>query len=153
PAVPNATLALTGTSSGSTTTNGSGNYTLASIPSGGNYTVTPSKAALTPASVGINTVDVIAVQRHFLNLGTPLTGCRLTAADVNGVGGINTVDVIAVQRFFLGLSTGIADTGKYLFSPVNRNYPGVIIDQTGQNYDVLVYGDVATGFVHRPDPS
>jgi len=148
PAVPNATLTLTGTSSGSTTTNASGNYTLASLTSGGNYTVTPSKAALPPGSAGISTVDVIAIQRHFLNIGTPLSGCRLTAANVNGLGGIDTVDVIATQRFFLTLSTGIANVGKYQFSPVNRTYPGLVTDQTAQNYTALVFGDVASGFVH-----
>ena len=110
--------------------------------------MTPTKAALAPASTGINTVDVIATQRHFLNLGTPLSGCRLTAADVNGDTVINTVDVIAVQRFFLGLSTGIANAGKYQFTPASRAYPGIVNDQTGQNYDTLVFGDVAPSFVH-----
>ena len=69
---------------GSTLSDASGNYTFSSLPSGGNYTVTPTKAARVPGSANINTVDVIATQRHFLNLGTPLSGCRLTAADVNG---------------------------------------------------------------------
>ena len=109
--MPNVTMTLTGTMGGSTLTDGSGNYTFSSLTPGGAYTVTPTKSALTPGSAGINTVDVIAVQRHFLILGTPLSGCRLTAADVNGVGGINTVDVIAIQRFFLGNTTGIANTG------------------------------------------
>ena len=127
---------------------GSGNYTFSSLPSGGNYTVTPTKAARTPGSDNINTVDVIATQRHFLNLGTPLSGCRLTAADVNGDNTVNTVDVIAIQRFFLGLSTGIANVGKYQFTPASRTYSGVVTDQTGQNYDTLIFGDVASGFVH-----
>jgi len=111
--------------------------------------VTPTKVALIPGFPGINTVDVIATQRHFLNIGTPLSGCRLTAADVNGSTAVNTVDVIAIQRFFLGLSTGIANTGKYQFTPANRTYPGVVTDQTGQNYDTLVFGDVATPFAER----
>ena len=93
-------------------------------------------------------LTVIGVQRQFLNQGTPLAGCRLTAADVNGDTSVNTVDVIAVQRFFLGLATGIANTGKYQFSPASRSYPAIGNDQTGQNYDTLVFGDVATGFVH-----
>ena len=113
--------------------------------------MTPSKTARTPGSPGINTVDVIAAQRHFLNLGTPLSGCRLAAADVNGDTSINTVDVIAIQRFFLSLSTGIANTGKYQFTPVNRSYPGVVSDQTGQNYDTLVFGDVASPFAELLD--
>jgi len=104
------------------------------------------KSALSPGSAGVNTVDVIGVQRHFLSLGTPLSGCRLTAADVNGDAAINTVDVIAIQRFFLGLSTGIANAGRYQFSPASRSYSGIVSDQTGQNYDALVFGDVTSPF-------
>jgi hypothetical protein len=148
PPVPGVTLALTGDSSGSTTSDGSGNYSFSSLLAGGNYTVTPSETALAPASIGINTVDIVAIQRHFLLIGTPLSGCRLTAADVNSSGTIDTVDVVATQRFFLGLSTGIANVGKYQFNPTNRVYSGVTTDQTGQNYDALVFGDVATPFVH-----
>jgi hypothetical protein len=144
--VPNVILTLTGSASGSTLTDGSGTYQFSSLATGGSYTVTPTKSALTPGSTGINTVDVIAVQRQFLNLGTPLSGCRLMAADVNGDAAINTVDVIAIQRFYLGLSTGIANTGKYQFSPLSRSYSGIVSDQTGQNYDTLIFGDVATPF-------
>jgi hypothetical protein len=148
PAVPGVTLTLTGDTSGSTSSDGSGNYTFSSVPSGGNYTITPSKAGFAPGSAGITTVDVVAIQRHFLNIGTPLSGCRLTAADVNNSNTIDTVDVIATQRFFLGLATGIANVGKYQFNPTNRSYSGVGTDQTGQNYDVLVFGDVASPFVY-----
>jgi hypothetical protein len=144
--VPNVTLSLTGSVSGTTLSNGSGNYQFSSLPSGGNYTVTPSKAALPPGSAGIDTVDVVATQRHFLNIGTPLSGCRLAGADVNGDSAVNTVDVVAIQRFFLGTSTGIANVGKYQFIPANRNYLGIVTDQTGQNYDTLVFGDVASPF-------
>ena len=119
-----------------------------SLPSGGNYTVTPSKATRLPGSAGIDTVDVVATQRHFLIIGTPLTGCRLTAADVNGDSAVNTVDLVAIQRFFLGTSIGIGNTGKYQFSPASRTYPGLVSDQTGQNYDSLVFGDAAPSFVH-----
>jgi len=96
-------------------------------------------------------VDVIATQRHFLNLGTPLSGCRLTAADVSGDSSVNTVDVIAIQRFFLGNTTGIANTGKYKFTPVSRTYAGLVSNQIGQNYDALVFGDTAAGFVEFVD--
>ena len=140
-------MTRTGTTSGSTLTDASGNYSFTGLPSGGNYTVTPTKAARTPGSANINTVDVIATQRHFLNLGIPLAGCRLMAADVNGDTAVNTVDVIAIQRFYLGLSTGIANTGNYKFTPVNRTYPGLVTNQTSQNYDTLVFGDVAPSFV------
>ena len=145
----NVTLSVTGDAATSTT-DGSGNYLFSSLSAGGNYVVTPSKTPLQaggPSST-INTVDGIAVQRHFLNLGTPLSGCRLTAADVNGDTSANTVDVIAIQRFFLGLTVGTADTGSYRFNPASRSYPGVTTDQIGQDYQSLVLGDVASPFTH-----
>ena len=143
--MPNVTLTLTGDASGSTLTDGSGNYSFQGLVQGQAYNVTPTKSSLAPGSAGINTVDVIAVQRHFLNLSM-LTGCRLTAADVNGDINVNTVDVIAVQRFFLGLSTGIANVGKYQFSPASRAYSPLVGNQTNQNYDTLVFGDAAPAF-------
>jgi hypothetical protein len=149
--VPNVTLTVTGDAATSVLTDSSGNYQFPSLVSDFTYTVTPSKAALAPGSAGINTPDVVATQRQFLGLGTPLSGCRLTAADVNGSGGINTSDVIAIQRFFLGMTNGIANVGKYKFSPASRTYQGVITDQPGQDYDTLVLGDVAFQFVHRPE--
>jgi len=54
--------------------------------------------------------------------------------------------VIAIQRFFLALSTGTANAGKYQFNPVNRSYSPLTIDQTAQNYDTIVFGDVAAPF-------
>lgn len=150
--VPGVSLTLTGTSSASTTSNSSGNYQFSNLMAGGSYTVTPSKAGLVAGSTGtaINTVDVIAVQRHFLISGTPLSGCRLTAADVNGDSAVNTVDAVAVQRFYLGFTTGTANVGKFQFSPTNRTYLAVINNQTGQNYGTLIFGDVASGFVYGP---
>jgi uncharacterized delta-60 repeat protein len=145
--VPNVTLTLTGTTSGSTLSDGSGNYMFSSLASGGNYIVTPTKAARVPGSANINTVDVTATQRHFLNIGTPLARCRLMAADVSGDLSVNTVDVIAIQRFFLGLTTGTANVGKYKFAPVSRTYLGLVTNQSAQNYDTLILGDTAASFV------
>ena len=145
--VPNVVLTLTGSASGTMLSDGAGNYIFSSLASGGTYTVTPSKAALAPASPGINTVDVVAVQRYFLSIGTPLSGCRLAAADVNGDNVVNTVDIVAIQRFYLGAAAGTANVGQYKFTPVSRTYPGLISNETGQNYDALVLGDVVAPFV------
>ncbi len=141
--VPNATLLLTGDAQNSTITSGAGAYSFSALPSGYDYAVTPAKAPLGPGGGNINTVDVIAVQRHFLIIGPPLVGCRLTAADVTGDSAINTSDVIAIQRFVLAQPTGLANVGKYQFSPTSRTYPGVQGDQANQNYDALIFGDVA----------
>ena len=155
PPVPGVTMSLTGPSPApsSTPTNASGVYTLAGLTSGGSYTVTPTKAALVPGTGNINTVDVVAIQRHVLGLGTLLTGCKLAAADVNPGPplGVNTVDVVATQRFVVGLSTGIANAGKYQFTPASISYSPLVANQTAQNYSTIVFGDVATQFVHRPE--
>ena len=110
-------------------------------------TLTASKAARPPGSQGIDTVDVLAVQRHFLVLGTPLTGCRLTAADCAAPVGITTGDVIAIQRYFLFFTTGTGNVGQYRFTPPNRVYsPPIVNNQTGQNYDAVAFGDVSPPF-------
>jgi hypothetical protein len=146
--LPGATMTLTGSASGSTLSDGLGNYTFSAIAAGGNYTVTPGKASLAPGSAGISTADVLVVQRHYINVTPIPPGCRLTAADVNGDSNVTTVDVIAIQRFFLGLSTGIANVGKYQFSPASRTYSGIVSNQAGQNYDTIAFGDVASPFAH-----
>ena len=137
---------MTGDTTTSTLSDGSGNYQFSSLAAGGSYTVTSTKAARVPGSAGIDTVDVIATQRHYLNVAPLPPGCRLTAADVDGDTVVNTVDVVAIQRFFLGRLTGIANTGQYQFSPASRTYPAVGSNQTGQNYDALIFGDVASPF-------
>jgi probable HAF family extracellular repeat protein len=149
--VSNVTLTLTGSGSGAALSDDSGNYSVSALPPGGSYIVTPMKSALPPGSMGINTLDVIATQRHFLALGTPLSECRLTAADVNGDIAVNTLDVIAIQRFFLQQPTGIANTGRYQFTPTNRSYLAIVSNQPGQNYDALILGDVAPSFADSLD--
>ena len=145
------TLTLTGDATASTLSDGSGNYTLSAPLWRELYRDADQGCSAARAPAIHRHRDAIAIQRHFLVLGTPLSGCRLTAADVNGIGGVDGIDVIAIQRFFLGFTTGIANVGKYQFSPANRTYSGIVTDQTGQNYDTLVFGDVASGFVHRPE--
>lgn len=110
------------------------------------YLVTPGKPALPPSTLGINTTDVLGCQRHFLNIAPLPAGCRRTAGDVTGDAIIDTTDVIAIQRFYLGIPTGIANTGKYQFSPVNRIY--FAGDYADQDYDALVFGDVAPAYIH-----
>ena len=144
--VQNVTLTMTGGATLSTITDASGNYLFSALAAGGSYAITPTKGALIPSSLGINTVDVVAIQRHFLNIAPLPVGCRLTAADVNLSGMVDTVDVIAVQRFFLGLTTGVADVGTYQFVPTMRSYLNLTTNKNGENYDALVFGDVTSPF-------
>jgi hypothetical protein len=142
--MPGITMTLTGTSGTFTTmTDANGYYSFSGLPCGGNYCVMPSHPPL-PCPAGFNTVDVIATQRHFL--GIALTGCRLTAADVNGDGVVTTVDVIAIDHCFLHLP-GISHVGEYKFMPVQQCYTAISSDQI-QDFTGLVLGDTAANYLY-----
>ena len=144
--VAGVTMTLTGTSSGTTTTDGSGSYSFSGLTSGGSYTVTPSLAALAPGTPNINTTDVLAIQRHFLSITVIPPGCRLIAADGTENDSVDTQDVLAVQRFFLAVSSGTGQVGQYRFTPLSQSYVPLNSTQTGQDYGVLVLGDVVPPF-------
>ena len=148
------TLTLTGPSPAPTATlsNGSGNYQFSSLPSGGSYTVTPTKTTLAPGTAGINTVDVIGIQRHFLLIGTPLSGCRLTAADVMA----STGSILLTSLRFSDSSSNCQPgppIPENTSSLPRAQLSGIISDQTGQNYNTLVFGDVLALFISiKPNP-
>jgi hypothetical protein len=145
--MPNITLNLTGSSSNQTISDELGNYQFSSLVAGGDYTVTPMHFAMAAGSTGINTIDVVATQRHFLGIVPFPAGCQQAAADVNGDSMVTTIDVIGIQRFALGLTAGLANTGQYLFDPPNRVYFSLVTSQTEENYDACVFGDVVSPFV------
>lgn len=154
--MPDVTLTLTGSASGSILSDAAGGYQFSSLPRGGSYVVTPTVSRLLPGFRGISTVDVVATQRHFLAIANIPAGCARVAADVNGDAAITTADVVAIQRFALGLTSGTANVGKYQFTPASRTYSGLVSNQIGQDYGALVFGDVASSFVYRDgdgDPS
>jgi hypothetical protein len=144
--VSNVTLTVTGSASGSTLSDGSGSYALPGLPSGGSYIVTPNASPMTPGASGalINTLDALAVDFHYINVAPLPPGCQKEAAEVNGNGIIDTLDVVAIQRFFIGRTFGIGNAGKFVFHPANRSYSGIVTDQTGQDYDSVLIGDVVT---------
>jgi hypothetical protein len=98
--------------------------------------------ALPPTSTSIDTLNAMAAHRRYLSISLIPPGCRWTAADANGDSIVTTVDVIAIQRFFIGRTFGTGNVGKYRFTPASRTYPKLGSDQTEQNFDALVYGDV-----------
>ena len=54
---------------------------------------------------GINTTDVLLVQRHILNTTKITNPYKLIAADVNGDGKINSTDILRIKRLILGSDT------------------------------------------------
>jgi hypothetical protein len=141
-------MTLTGGPGGTTVTAANGTYSFTGLPGGINYTVTPSKAPRPPGTSGINAVDVLAVQKHFLQIPPALTLCHLLAGDVTPPlgGNPNGVDVLAIQKFFLQIA-GSASTGVYGSTPAQRTYTPLNANQTAQDFEMRILGDVIGGFV------
>lgn len=101
----------------STITNQMGIFSFANLTSGGNYLISFSKA---DASLnGVNTLDLIQIQRHILNLVNFTSPYVMLAADVNASGNITTLDLIQIRRVILGVVDGFDAWPDWFFIPVN----------------------------------
>jgi hypothetical protein len=139
----------TGSSPVSIFTNLSGNYMLTGFGAGA-YTVTPSRAAMTPAaSNGIFSNDAALISRHVVGL-TTLNPVQIRAAMVAGQPTLTTFDAGLVARWIVGLTTANNQTGTWKFSPANRSYHSVTTDQLDQNYLALLMGDVSGDWAAAP---
>jgi len=135
--VPNATLNLTGTQQTNATTNASGFYQISGLVPG-NYTLTPVK---TGAVSGISGFDAALVAQYAAGLIT-LSSCQQTAADASNNGSVTTFDAALIAQTVAGIQNpGIAGTWKFV--PANRTYANVSTDQTNQNFDAILVGDVS----------
>jgi hypothetical protein len=135
--VPNAALNAAGSVPVSALTNASGVYSLSGMGSGP-YTVTPSKTGGTNGA--LSALDSARIAQFVVNLFS-LSATQQTVADVSGTGGVTSFDAALIARYVVNLpNTG--SSGTWRFTPVNRSYPNVNTDQTGQDYTALLMGDV-----------
>ena len=145
PGAANTTVNLTGDAAASTSTGAppsTGNYSFTNL-SNGSYVVTPTK---TGAISGINTTDVSRILNHIA--GTPLTACQQLAADASLNGAINTTDVSHVLNHIAGNPPVASNhTGEWRFNPPSRTYISITSDQTAQNFDALLLGEVSGNWV------
>jgi hypothetical protein len=120
---------------------GQGTYLLSGFGSS-SYTVTPSK---TGGVNGLSSFDSAQIGRYVAGVIT-LTGNQLTVADVSGNGTLSSFDAAQIGRFVAGLNNS-GSTGNWIFIPVNRTYPSVTSNITGQDFIALLMGDVTGNWV------
>jgi hypothetical protein len=86
---------------------------------------------------GVNATDALVVQRHVINLN-PLSGLRLTGADVNLSQTVSSTDALLILRRTLGMDTTFA-SGDWVY-----DYPAVVITNSHiqKNIQGLAGGDV-----------
>ena len=79
----------------------SGNYAFATMPLGGSYNIVPLKDI--DYGNGVNTVDLIRIQRHILGLARFDSPYQYIAADIDQSGRIDGRDLIELRKFILGI--------------------------------------------------
>jgi len=102
--IPNVNTTLTNAGPASTINSGANNTFSFNVSTGSNPNVKPVKNGTTFAEVsaGINSMDLIAIQKHILG-SVPLTSpYQRIAADINGSNSITSVDLVAVKQLLLG---------------------------------------------------
>ena len=155
--VAGVTMNVTGSSTLSGLTGPAGSYSL-TVPSGGSYTVTPSKSGDTPLANGMSTFDLLLIRRHILAIpGAALDSpYKILAADANGSSSLSTFDILIFRQFILSNTSSIPAglwrfvPASYVFpdpltpwsAPSNTSYASLATDVSGQNYVAIKMGDV-----------
>jgi CSLREA domain-containing protein len=143
-AAKNVTMTLTAPSftTQTTTTDTNGDYSFTGVPTGNDYTLTPSK---TGDINGIESFDAARVARFVSGLEFPTPG-EAIAADADGDGIRTSLDAALIARRVAGLP-GFGIVGTWKFVPVNRTYLELSADQTGQNFTAILVGDTSGNWI------
>ena len=144
--VPGVVLTAIGPTTKPTTTASNGNYALTNLAADNSpdaqYTVIPSK---TGDVNGINAQDIGLVRRLAAGIDVA-TPCTAVAGDVNNTGAINAQDTGLLRRFVAGLA-GSGVSGTWKFIPPSRTYNDLTSDQTNQNYEAILVGEINNSWV------
>ena len=117
----------------SDSTDALGAYAMPAVPSG-SYTL---EAITSKPWGGVTASDALGISRHFSG-SVPLTGLRLSAADVNGSTSITSGDALLVNRRFSG-SLSAFTVGNWLSERPALN---VVSGNVTQDLKMLAFGDV-----------
>lgn len=126
-----------------------GQYLLSGFGAG-SYTVTPSKTS--GVNGAISSFDAAKIAQHVTGASS-LTGNQLVVADATGNGTLSSLDAAQLARYVAGLS-GFGSTSNWVFAPVNRTYPSITNNITGEDYSALLMGEVSGNWNNtgaRPD--
>ena len=85
----------------STHTDAEGNYAFQQMPTAEAYEVLPSKNE--GHGNGVNTLDLIHMQRHILGLQRIESPYQLIAADINNSHNVNATDLVELRKLILGI--------------------------------------------------
>ncbi len=90
-----------------------GLYAFEDMPLGGSYIVRPEMDH--NHSAGVNTIDLIKMQRHILGIERLDSPYKLIAADINDSGNVDGVDLVELRKFILGRYTAFPQNNSWRF--------------------------------------
>lgn len=106
---------------GQVTGSAAGQYHIDSLPQFLSYGIKPAFAGGPKGD--INVLDIIAIQRHILQLDTIQSPYDLIAADVTGNDRVQASDLLAIKRYILGVTNGLPRVPKWKFIPADYVFP------------------------------
>jgi len=100
-------------------TDETGRYEFANNPISYDYEISNSKND--DYTNGVNTIDLIKIQRHILGLETLDTPYKRIAADINNDQKINSVDLVELRKLVLGIYTEFPQNDSWRFVDSEQN--------------------------------
>jgi len=97
----------------STQTDAEGSYAFQQMPSTEPYEVSPSKDV--DHGNGVNTLDLIHIQRHILGLQKIESPYQLIAADINNSQNVDATDLVELRKLILGIYEEFPDNESWRF--------------------------------------
>ena len=94
-------------------TNEEGEYAFTNMLFGGSYTLQADKNR--NHAEGVNTIDLIRIQRHVLGIERLDSPYKLIAADINNDQRINGIDLIELRKMVLGVYEAFPDNDSWRF--------------------------------------
>ena len=149
--VPNVTMTLSGSTPPQTTLTGAdGNYSLLNVTKGKDYILTPSKSSEAHDS-SITASDASHVARYDAGLES-LTANQLIAADVSNNGVVTAFDASQIARYQASMTAPGSIAGSWKFLPASLGFPNLSADQTNQNFQAILVGDVTGNWLPPSGP-
>lgn len=147
--VENATIILQSNEQTLKTSNEEGVYDFGYMEQGGNYTITGSKTD--DYLNGVNTLDLVMMQRHILDIEKIKTPYQLVAADVNKDKKITASDLVELRKLILGVDVKLKNNESWRFVDKGFTFPDPANAQAAnlkESYEIYdLSSDMSVDFV------
>ncbi len=102
-------------------TDQNGQFTLAGVPTPGDYVVTPLKD--NDHLNGVSTFDLVLINKHILGLEPLNSPYKMIAADANNSRSITTFDIVELRKLILGIYTELPNNTSWRFVDKDFAFP------------------------------